>query len=147
GEDAEFTLVVELSEDAEAGTLSNEASVGTSSADANSGNDSDATDADIEVEVDSGPPPRIGVFKSADAYAVEQGDEVTFEVRVLNLSRTLVTVTDLVDSVYGDLDGRGDCETGDVIGFWQSYECSFSEDMDFGSAHVHTNTATATVSN
>ncbi len=73
--------------------------------------------------------PQIAVVKSAEPSSLpEPGGLVTFTVTVQNNSVTSdpLTLTSLVDSVYGDLDGRGTCDVPQTIPPGGSYTCSFS---------------------
>ncbi|WP_344116980.1 DUF7507 domain-containing protein, partial [Nocardioides marmoribigeumensis] len=70
-------------------------------------------------------PPTIVVTKTADKTAVpETGGNVEFTFVVRNTSSEPVTVTSLVDSVYGVLDGDADCQVGTVLA--AGADCSFS---------------------
>jgi hypothetical protein len=73
-------------------------------------------------------PPTVDVVKSADAYKVEAGTEVTFSVRVINTSLETVWLTDLVDSIHGDLDRKGTCVADGSVSIAPSaaYTCSFT---------------------
>jgi len=92
--------------------------------------------------------PTIDVIKTADPVTVpESGGDVTFTFEVVNTSQEAVTLTSLVDSVYGDLNGQGTCATGGVIAVGASYICSIIVTLSADSASVtdllHTNTVTA----
>jgi hypothetical protein len=72
--------------------------------------------------------PAVTVLKSAvPASVAEPGGVVTFTIEVSNVSVVTdpVTVTSLVDDLYGDLDGRGDCVLPQVVPSGASYSCSF----------------------
>lgn len=70
--------------------------------------------------------PGITVDKTADPETMpEPGGEFTFRVVVTNDSVEPVTLTSLVDDVYGDLDGQGDCEIPQRIRAGDRYRCSF----------------------
>ena len=51
---------------------------------------------------------------------------MTFTITVHNTSFEAVTLTELTDDVYGNLDGRGSCATGGSIAPGATYTCSFS---------------------
>jgi hypothetical protein len=71
--------------------------------------------------------PTSRVDKSAGTTSLpEPGGDVVFTVIVYNDSFEDVTLTSLVDDVFGDLNGQGDCVTGGTIAAGESYNCSFS---------------------
>ncbi len=78
--------------------------------------------------------PTVQVDKSANpTHLNEPGGTVTFTVDVKNTSNESVTLTDLVDDVYGDLlDDAGNnaisnstCTDNTVIAAGATYSCSF----------------------
>ena len=73
--------------------------------------------------------PTIAVTKTADQAEIpETGADVTFTVAVVNTSAESVTLDALVDDVFGDLDGVGDCSVPQTLAAaGGSYECSFTE--------------------
>lgn len=90
--------------------------------------------------------PRIAVTKVATpATLAEPGGTATFAVTVVNTGVIPVTLTSLVDDVYGDLAGRGTCSLPQALPVAGSYACAFTGAVagDAGSAHVDTVTATA----
>ena len=54
---------------------------------------------------------------------------MVYTIRVTNTSQGTdpVTLTSLVDTVYGDLNGQGSCATGGVIASGATYECTLNE--------------------
>ena len=103
--------------------------------------DSDDETVDITDEL-----PAIVLEKSADVVEVpESGGDVTFTVTVVNESAESVTLTSLVDDVFGDLDGVGDCSVPQEIAVGGSYSCSFTEFVsgEPGSPHVNVVTGVA----
>jgi len=72
--------------------------------------------------------PTIKVVKVANPTAVlESGGWVTYAVTVYNDSPgDSLTIDQLTDDVYGDLDGQGDCAVGGVVPTGGSYACSFT---------------------
>ena len=54
-------------------------------------------------------PPTVSVGKTASPTVANVGDSVTFTITVHNTSFEAVTLTELTDDVYGNLDGRGSC--------------------------------------
>ena len=82
---------------------------------------SDSSEAFVDVL------PTITVDKNAQPVSIpEPGDTVSFTIRVKNTGTETVTLTSLVDSVYGDLGGKGSCEIPQTILPGGFYECSFS---------------------
>ncbi|HEY3210032.1 MAG TPA: hypothetical protein VGL18_09625, partial [Actinomycetota bacterium] len=113
--------------------------------------------------------PAVQVSKTAfPSSLAEPGGPVTFTVKVTNASVAStdpLTLTSLVDDVYGNLNGQGTCATPQTIPYGGSYTCSFTKtvagnagfsqtDKVTGTAHddennqvSDTGTATVTVSN
>ena len=70
--------------------------------------------------------PTISVDKTALPGSLPAGGgSATFLVVVTNHSVEPVTITSLVDDVYGDLAGKGTCATGAVLAIGGSFTCSF----------------------
>lgn len=91
--------------------------------------------------------PELLVTKTADPeVAPAPMAAVTYTVVVENLSSEDVTLDQLVDDIFGDLNGAGDCVIGGIIPVGGSYSCSFEETISGASGYVHTNIVTATVS-
>jgi hypothetical protein len=73
------------------------------------------------------------------------GDWVTFTVRVTNTSTTeALTITNLIDDVYGNLDSQGNCAILQEIAVGSFYECSFVGFVIWNANAEQTNTVTAT---
>jgi hypothetical protein len=72
--------------------------------------------------------PTIDVIKTANPTKVESGTEVTFSVKVINTSVETVWLTDLVDSIHGDLDGKGTCVADGSVSIAPEaqYQCAFT---------------------
>lgn len=92
----------------------------------------------------------ISVTKTANPTSVpETGGDVTFTVLVENDSDEPVTLNSLVDDVFGNLHGQGDCSVPQSLAAsgqaGASYGCSFSQAVagDYGTFHVDTVTASA----
>ncbi len=82
-----------------AGSTHTDTVTGTATNDA--GTDSDSDDATVTIDDVA---PTVQVDKSADpTHLNEPGGTVTFTVDVKNTSNESVTLTDLVDDIYGDL--------------------------------------------
>ena len=68
------------------------------------------------------------------AGAQRAGSTFTFSVTITNVGPEDVTITDLTDDVYGNLNGRGTCAVGAVLPHnGGTYTCSFTGDF-FGNA-------------
>lgn len=101
--------------------------------------------------------PAIVVTKTANPTAVlEPGALVTFTVTVENISGDFgtVTLTDLVDDVYGDLLNPANplvnsntCADNTVILYGDTYTCSFVGNVTGAAGSQHTNTVTGTAVN
>jgi uncharacterized repeat protein (TIGR01451 family) len=87
-------------------------------------------------------PPSIAVTKVVDRPRVSPGTTVTFTVGVRNTSAESVTLTGLVDSIHGDLDGGGTCVTGGAIALDATYACSFTARISTDETDVVTATVT-----
>ena len=61
--------------------------------------------------------PLVEIQKSASTNTVTvPGGPVTFTVDVLNTSASeALTITSLIDDIYGDLNGQGDCTTPQML--------------------------------
>ena len=102
----------------------------------------DQDDANVTV-VDV--PSSIEVTKTADpTQLAEPGGEVAFTVRVDNTSAVdSVTLDSLTDSVYGDLNGQGDCAVPQTISAGGYYACSFSATVSGNAGDSETDVVTA----
>jgi streptogramin lyase len=88
--------------------------------------------------------PDITVTKTANPTLVpEAGGYVTFTFLVENIGVEDVTLTSLSDSVFGDLNGQGDCLTGGLIALGGSYSCSIQKFLVSESLTDHYNIVTA----
>ena len=92
--------------------------------------------------------PVISVTKTPDRTVVQApGGDVVFTITVTNESTfEPVTLTGLVDDVYGDLDGVGQClaDGSIVIPAGGTYTCRFTGRVTGASGDTHRNTVTAT---
>ncbi|MDF1595162.1 MAG: SdrD B-like domain-containing protein [Acidimicrobiia bacterium] len=89
--------------------------------------------------------PAISVTKTADPTSVpETGGDVTFTFRVDNTGPEAVSLTDLVDSVFGDLDGQGSCVLPQDLSIGGFYECSLTVFLDSDDLVDHFDEVTAT---
>ncbi|MEZ4864026.1 MAG: hypothetical protein R3C14_22090 [Caldilineaceae bacterium] len=92
--------------------------------------------------------PAVTVTKAANPNTVpESGGAVTFSVVVVNNSAAeALSLTTLVDNIYGDLNGQGTCVVPQTLAkAGGEYRCSFTKMVtgDFGNNHVNEVTATA----
>ena len=88
-----------------------------------------------------GSPPSISATKTADPNIVEGVDEtVTFTFTVTNTSKVdEVTIEELRDSSFGDLDGQGDCSVPQVLQAGETYSCTFGIKLKGPDGSVHVN--------
>ena len=90
-------------------------------------------------------PPTIGVVKTADPLSrPEPGGTFRFTVVVTNTSFEPVTITSLVDDVYGDINGRGSCAVGIQLPPGASYSCAFDGDFRGVAGQSQTDIVTVT---
>ena len=105
----------------------------------------------------------VGVAKDADPGSVnEPGGQVKFTVSVVNRTPAAVTVTALLDNVFGDLDKdspaashtwtASDCDAGvplaaydAPVGGEDTYTCSFVGNVTGAAGTTHKDTVTATI--
>jgi hypothetical protein len=78
----------------------------------------------------------------------EPGGSATFTVEITNPSTAVepISLTSLVDDVYGNLDGRGTCDVTPAVSLapGATYSCTFTGDVVGDAGSVHTDTVTAT---
>ncbi len=102
-----------------------------------------SAEASAEVEL-TDVEPAISLTKTPTPDSLpEPGGTFTFGLVVSNDSVEPVTLTSLVDDVYGDLDGQGDCSLPQTIAVGGSYACSFSGDFSGNAGDTQTDTITA----
>lgn len=78
----------------------------------------------------------------------EPGGDVEYTITVANSGVETIYLASLNDDVFGDLNGKGDCEiteTGPVLMEGETYQCSFTEAVTGLEGDEHTNTVTAAV--
>ena len=83
--------------------------------------------------------PGISVNKIGSTSTIETSEVVTFNITVQNSGAVDVTLTSLIDSAFGSLDGKGSCKTGGTISVGNSYNCSFSETVTGSNGDTHNN--------
>lgn len=109
-------------------------------------------DASVSITGGGGPPgpgpqPAIDVVKTAAPTSVpEPGGDVTFTVVVTNTASESMTVTALVDDVYGNLDGKGTCDLTPPVALapGAKYTCAFTGAVAGNAGSSHTDTVTVT---
>jgi len=90
--------------------------------------------------------PSITVTKTAcPNVIVEPGCDVEFTVEVYNTGVEPVTLISLVDDVFGDLNGQGNCLVPNIIPVDSLYTCKFTVMISGNAEETHTNTVEATV--
>jgi hypothetical protein len=79
----------------------------------------------------------------------EPGGTVSFGVSITNpaSSQEAVTVTQMVDTVYGNLNGQGTCATGATLNPGQTYSCAFSGAVTGDANTTHTDIVFVVVTN
>ena len=105
---------------------------------------SDSDDATVTI---TNSPSSITVIKTATPTSLlEPGGNSTFSVTVQNTSAVdQVTISSLVDNVYGNLDGKGTCDVSPpvVLAPGAQYQCSFTGAVAGNAGTSHTDTVTA----
>lgn len=90
--------------------------------------------------------PMLAVTKTATPQRVlETGGMVTFAIEVRNTGLEQLTLVDLQDDLFGDLNGRGTCFVPQVLSPNNLYRCTFAILVQgtFGNNHVNVVTAYA----
>jgi hypothetical protein len=94
------------------------------------------------------PAPSIVVTKVADpTERPAPGGTFNFTVSVRNTTSEPLTLTQLVDDVYGDLNGKGTCSVPQTIAVGATYTCTFQGDFTGNAGDAQTDTVTATAVN
>lgn len=89
--------------------------------------------------------PNLTVSTTADPTSrPAPGGSFTYTVDVTNAGTEGATLTRLFDDIYGNLNGRGSCDTGALIAVGATYTCTFSGTFTGKAGSSQTNTATAT---
>lgn len=87
----------------------------------------------------------VSVTNTPDSLAVnEPSGTVDFFVEVANTGDGSVDITSLSDSIYGDLNGQGDCSTPQTIAEGASYFCEFTGVVSGNAGDSQTSTTFAT---
>jgi hypothetical protein len=86
------------------------------------------------------------VTKIANPTTVPEPEgTVAFTVEVVNDYDGTITLDGLVDDVYGNLNGQGDCSVSQEILKGNSYSCTFSGVVSGNADYTETDTVTATI--
>lgn len=89
--------------------------------------------------------PNIEVSKTANPTAVvETGGSVVFTFSVKNKAPENFILTSLVDDIYGDLNGQGNCVTPQTIAAGATYSCTITKTLASDSLTPHIDVVTAT---
>ena len=103
------------------------------------------TDDDDAVVTITAVPPTITSTKTATPSSLpEPGGTFTFTFSVTNTGPNPVTITSLVDNIYGDLNGRGTCAVGAVLATNATYTCSFTGNFTGDGGAAQTDIITVT---
>ncbi len=98
----------------------------------------------VEIIDDQQPeiPADLRIVKfAAPAELPEPGGNVTYSVIAANVSPTPMTLTSLVDDLYGDLNGQGNCSVPQFLGPGSfGYSCSFTQPVTGQPGDVITDT-------
>ncbi|MEP1595125.1 MAG: SdrD B-like domain-containing protein, partial [Halieaceae bacterium] len=87
----------------------------------------------------------IEVVKEGDRKVfLEPGGDVTFTVTTRNIGYIDVTLTNLIDDRFGDLNGQGSCATPLRVPARSSVACQFIGNVSGSAGDLHTNTISAT---
>ncbi len=106
----------------------------------------DDTGQEGEIRLKGGPvQPAVRLVKTADPATVpEPGATVVFHLKIENLSDSgELTLTELSDDAYGNLDGQGDCALPQVVAAGGAYECDFAALVEGNAGEAKTDKATA----
>jgi uncharacterized repeat protein (TIGR01451 family) len=114
-------------------------------ADAEPDVDSELTRSDTSTVTTPDLLPEIKVKKKANKRHIpETGAEVTFHVRVVNLSPEPVTLEALEDDVFGDLNGQGSCAIPQTLAAdGGAYRCAFRAFLASDDLTPHVDVVTA----
>ncbi len=119
--------------------------------------DTEVTDDDDATVTLTDVAPSVLVDKTATPLSLpEPGGTFTFNVVVTNTSNEPVTITELSDDIYGDLDAQGSCDTaiGTVLAAdpdgpggtpGGSYTCAFTGDFTGNAGDAQTDVVTVVV--
>lgn len=87
---------------------------------------------------------QMTLSKTPSATSVpEPGGPVMFAIYIENTGIIPITITTLTDSVYGNLNGKGNCALPQLIDAGDSYSCDFTADVAGPANATHYNVVTA----
>jgi uncharacterized repeat protein (TIGR01451 family) len=90
--------------------------------------------------------PSIAVTKTADPeFLIEPGGTVTFSVAVDNTSAEPLTLTSLIDSIHGDVNGQGSCLVPQNLAPGVVYGCAFTATVAGSAGYQEVDEITASV--
>ncbi len=103
-------------------------------------------DAEATVTVVDVPPAVLVAKAATPSILPEPGGTATFTVTVTNPANAVesIKLTNLVDSVYGNLNGKGDCDVPQDLAPGAHYMCSFTGPVTGNGNSTHTDEVTAT---
>lgn len=106
-----------------------------------------AAEASAEVDV-ADLPPEISVRKTAQPNVISPGTPVTFRIQVTNESSAdSLSLVELVDDVYGNLNGRGTCSLPQTLALrGTSYFCEFTAVVQGSAPSMQIDIVTASAS-
>lgn len=88
--------------------------------------------------------PGLDVVKTADPVShSEPGGTSTFTVTVTNVGEVSLSLFSLVDSVHGDLDGKGSCHVPQTLPPLGTYRCEFRATVTGSAGYSETDVVTA----
>jgi hypothetical protein len=93
--------------------------------------------------------PTITVTKIPSATTIDPPLDVSFDILVTNTSPEAITLESLLDDIYGNLDGQGNCDLSVlpvIPAFDGVYSCSFTVTISGSDGESHTNIVTTQIS-
>ena len=95
---------------------------------------------------DALPQGTVSKFNGACGTTIDEpGGTIAFQVRVNNSGDEELQLIDLMDDVYGDLDGLGNCSLPQTLAAQASYACTFDGNFNGVVGDSETSTLTATL--
>jgi len=83
----------------------------------------------------------LTVVKTITPNVARVGEEVTFDFTITNTSDVAsLRITGFEDDLIGNLEGRGNCQTGAALAVGESYSCAVTGTVTEGLDGVHRNT-------
>ncbi|RLA22392.1 MAG: hypothetical protein DRQ62_08030, partial [Gammaproteobacteria bacterium] len=104
---------------------------------------------DVDVIPPQADLPSFNITKTPIPSTIHSGGEVTYSLSFNNDGLVSLTLTSLIDDIFGDLDGQGTCSASvllpKIIDAGNTYNCTFIKTISGNVRDIHTNTVTATV--